>query len=257
MKTRFCGKVGALQQSGNAVNLLPGFRGQKPTFPICVWTLLCLFFVGCNGDMPDVGSILQATAGETEVDRDSIAFVHGDDLPQGVFWSRYVDPEAWGIFYTGDPSLPIPIIGRSRATAIGIPIWIADPKRKCLSQNDFTNGLTSFIEPSKLSIFDWHTGEKYTYHSPRWEGQPPEPRVSSFRSIPDYFDDLCPRLWFYFSSATIYLKYVDEDDKTSRKVGISTKDVGVMIDFKNGESLVWNLSEIYAEFPLMPDFIRE
>ena len=192
------------------------------------------------------------------MDRKSIHFKHSDDLPLGVlgsgggFGTITIDLDRT-IHYSFDPSagaITWTAAGKllTRPTAISIPIWIYDPKRKCISSNDFTNGDTSFIEPSNVMLFNWNTLEKYKFHSPKWEGKPAEPMIRQFYKVADSLDDLCPRDWFYFARPIIYLKYVDEKDKTSRRVGISTKDVGIIIEFENGDQLVWNLSEIYPEF---------
>ena len=53
--------------------------------------LLVLFVFGCDGEMVDIGDILKTSAVETEVDRNAIQFLHGDDIPSGVTFSGYVD----------------------------------------------------------------------------------------------------------------------------------------------------------------------
>ena len=183
---------------------------------------------------------------ETEVDRNTIQFLHSDALPPGVYGAGgNIDQSNRNIHWTNDPTIPFSWDVDTEKqitpyTAIAIPILIADPKRKCMLENDFTNGDTSFIEPVRAGLLDWHTGQPYTFHSPRWEGQPPPPMVRRFYHVHDG-DDLCPRRWFYFARVVLYLKFVEGE--------IHTRDLGVSIDFENGETLTWNLSEIYPKLP--------
>lgn len=164
-----------------------------------------------------------------------------------------------GIRYAYDPSSKATagwdtgdkiLIGRP--SMISIPLWILDPERNCMLRSEWTE-VEGFIEPRKAEIFNWDTGEPYRFHSPRWEGQPPEPIIKNFKNVHTN-RDICPRKWFYRVTLPIYFKYLPNDDKTSREVGITTKEIGVSIEFENGEKLTWNLSEIYPELPPMPPF---
>ena len=142
-----------------------------------------------------------------------------------------------------------------RPTMMYVNLWIYDPKRKCMLENDFTRGDTDFVEPVRVAIFDWNTKEPYRFHSPKWEGEPPEPIVRHFQHVFQN-KDRCPRHWFYFVRLPIYLKYVkgDEHLKDSKEFGLYIEDIGITIDFENGEQLTWNLAEVYPEIPPFPRF---
>ena len=232
--------------------------------------LLVLCFLGCD----ETGSVLDVV--------DDVIFEPVDTEPVGVaeppettsfgkhsveFWTQDALEELiWGfekragdtrIHYSYEPNTgggwdtgEWILIGRP--TVLVIPIWILDPERNCMLLREKTE-VDGFIEPYQVEIFNWDTKEPYRFHQPRWEGQPPEPIIRKFQHKHTN-KDICPRKWFYFARLPIYLKYVEGDDKTSKQVGITAEEIGITIEFENGEKLTWNLSEIYPEIPPMPPF---
>ena len=192
------------------------------------------------------------------INKNDIKFWTYEDLAK-LQWSW--DPI--DIRYGGDPSGGPQSWDRdsgmllTRPNMMTIPIRILDPERNCMlkwGERQFTE-VEGFIEPHKVEIFNWDTGEPFRFHMSRWDGEPPEPIHRRFQTRHTNKDS-CPRKWFYYSGLPIYLKYVDETeaDKKSRVVGITPEEMGIRIEFENGDKLTWNLAEIYPEFPLMPPF---
>ena len=82
----------------------------------------------------------------------------------------------------------------------------------------------------------------------------------------------CPDYYSYFARFTIYLKYVEKWVENGEKYAdlpagsvinepapITSEDIGITIEFENGERLTWQLSEIYpeTEIPPPPSYLNE
>ncbi|MCY4570571.1 MAG: hypothetical protein OXD49_19965 [Candidatus Poribacteria bacterium] len=139
-----------------------------------------------------------------------------------------------------------------RPTMMQIPIYIFDPERMCMLERDIVE-IKDYIAPHRIEIFNWNTGEPFRFHSPLWDNQPPEPINRPFRKAHTNKDS-CPRKWFYRASLPVYFKYIPNDDRTSKEVPITSREIGIRIEFENGDKLTWNLSEIYPELPPFPPF---
>ena len=109
------------------------------------------------------------------------------------------------------------------------------------------------MRPLTVNIYDWKTGEPtdFTCQSGTVNRQNPltrDLRISIRTKI------VARAKWFYYATLPIYLKYVLTDDPTSKELGLSAEHLGIDITFDNGETLTWNLSEIYPGLPPMPPF---
>ena len=241
-----------------------------------IFLVLCVF--GCDEGMQIVDPVMPELMGEQKepehvheeppagyeqsanpaINKNDIKFWTYEDLAklQWAFDTIEItygfDPSLGGFSWERDTGMLL-----TRPTTMTIPIRILDPERNCMLEwgdRHYTE-VDGFIEPHKVEIFNWDTGEPYRFHSPLWDGQPPEPIRKKFRRKHTNKDS-CPRKWFYYVGLPIYLKYVNETekDKNSRVVGITPEEMGIRIEFENGDKLTWNLAEIYPEFPLMPPF---
>ena len=244
------------------------FSGTHKSFVGLYLVFIALCFLGCYDDIQIIGNVIPESveehqhAIEPEIDKFSKASV-------GIYTQRDLDRVNWAdggfglvgktkITYGADPSggrtgwdgSKNMLVGRP--SVLTIPIWIRDPERNCMRPSDY-NEVEGFVRPLTVNIYDWKTGEPYRFHMPKWDGEPPEPIVKRLKNKHTN-KDTCPRQWFYYATLPIYLKYVKTDDKTSKVLGLSAKDLGIDITFENGETLTWNVSEIYPELPPMPKF---
>ena len=184
----------------------------------------------------------------TQADLNDVNWADGGFGIVGTTNIRYgSDPSGDGIGW--DPNLNMHV---GRPSVLIIPIWIVDPERNCMLKSDRTE-VEGFVRPLTVNIYDWKTGEPYRFHMSKWDGQPPEP-INKRLKNKHTNKDSCPRQWFYYATLPIYLKYVLTDDPTSKELGLSAEHLGIDITFDNGETLTWNLSEIYPGLPPMPPF---
>ena len=228
-------------------------------FFVLILVAFLAVFLGCDDGLEVVDvlgivdDVVSEQSEESAFGKNSVEFYSLDALSELQWAFERID-----IYFSSDPSGEptgwdtVNQIRIGRPSVLVIPIWILDPERNCMLRSEFTEN-PEFIEPYQAEIFNWHTGEPYRFHKPRWDGQLPEPIIKKFRNVHTN-KDTCPRKWFYMVTLPIYLKYVEGDDKTSKELGLTAEEIGIRIEFENGEKFTWNLSEIYPELPPMPPF---